>query len=297
MRIEGDTKMKKLIAIMLALLMIIGMAACTKKETSTGGDTNKPEEKKVITVSMSPDFAPMEFVDTTKEGQDKFVGFDVSLAKFIAAELGAELEIKPMSFDAWMAAVQTGTVDMSISGFSYKPDRAENFELSDYYYAGDNESVQTIIVLKENEGKWTKVEDYKGKTVAAQTASLQLDLVTNQLPEATVKIFTDIGTAVEALRNGNVDAVAVAEGNGKAIIANNDKIGMSGFLFEVSEESENNVVLIKKGNKELLDQVNACLAKAYSQGLYAGWYEDAQKLAGIDTSKEVGYDDSGKETK
>lgn len=289
--------MKKLIAIMLALLMIIGMAACTKKETSTGGDTNKPEEKKVMTVSLSPDFAPMEFVDTTKEGQDKFVGFDVSLAKFIAAELGMELEIKPMSFDACMAAVQTGTVDMSISGFSYKPDRAENFELSDYYYAGDNESVQTVIVLKENEGKWTKAEDYKGKTVAAQTASLQLDLVANQLPEATLKIFTDIGTAVEALRNGNVDAVAVAEGNGKAIIAGNDKIGMSGFQFEVSEESENNVILIKKGNKELLEKVNACLAKAYSQGLYAGWYEDAQKLAGIDTSAEVGYDDTGKEAK
>lgn len=277
--------MKKIIALALAVLMILGTVALT------GCAKNN---KKVLTVAMSPDFAPMEFVDTSKTGQDQYVGFDVTLAKFIANELGLELVIKPMSFDACQAAVQSGTVDMSISGFSYTETRAENFNLSDYYYAGDNETEQTIICLSENAGKWTTADAFSGLKVGAQVASLQYDLCTSQLPEdCSIEIFTDIGTAVEALRNGMIDALAVAEGNGEAIIATNDQIAMTGFEFEVSEEAENNVIMLKKGNDELTKAVNEVLAKAYAAGYYGQWYADAKVLAGIDTASEVGYDDAG----
>ena len=277
--------MKKIIAFTLAALVIFGMFAmtgCAKKAPKT------------LTVAMSPDFAPMEFVDTSKTGQDQYVGFDVTLANFIASEMGLELVIKPMSFDACQAAVQSGTVDMSISGFSYTPTRAENFNLSDYYYAGDNETEQTIICLAENAGKWTKAEDFSGLKVGAQVASLQYDLCTSQLPaDCTIEIYTDIGTAVEALRNGMINALAVAQGNGEAIIAANDQVAMTGFNFEVSAEAENNVILIKKGNDDLTKAVNEVLAKAFDAGYYGKWYEDAKVLAGISTASEVGYDDEG----
>ena len=277
--------MKKIIAFTLAALMILGMFAmtgCAKKAPKT------------LTVAMSPDFAPMEFVDTSKTGQDQYVGFDVTLANFIASEMGLELVIKPMSFDACQAAVQSGTVDMSISGFSYTPTRAENFNLSDYYYAGDNETEQTIICLAENAGKWTKAEDFSGLKVGAQVASLQYDLCTSQLPsDCSIEIYTDIGTAVEALRNGMINALAVAQGNGEAIIAANDQVAMTGFNFEVSAEAENNVILIKKGNDDLTKSVNEVLAKAFDAGYYGKWYEDAKVLAGISTASEVGYDDEG----
>ena len=201
--------MKKIVSLLLVLLLIAGLccaAGCAKKDSGT----------KTLTVAISPDFAPMEFVDTSKTGQDQYIGFDVMLAKYIAQEMGRTLVIKPMSFDACQAAVQTGTVDMSISGFSYTAERAENYNLSDYYYAGDNETEQSIITIKENEGKWTKAEDFAGKKVGAQTASLQMSLCNEQLPDGvTIMEFSDIGTAVEALRNGNIDALAVANGNGK----------------------------------------------------------------------------------
>ncbi len=278
--------MKKTIALLLAALLL---AACC-----FGGCAKKDSGKQILTVAISPDFAPMEFVDTSKTGQDQYVGFDVMLAKYIAQEMGRELVIKPMSFDACQAAVQTGTVDMSISGFSYTAERAENYNLSDYYYAGDNETEQSIITTKENEGKWTKAEDFAGKTVGAQTASLQMNLCNEQLPDTVViKEFSDIGTAVEALRNGNIDALAVANGNGKAIIANNDGLAFTGFDFEVDESAENNVIMLKKGNDALTKQVNEILAKAYAAGLYGQWYAEAEKLAGIETAAEVGYDDEG----
>ncbi len=296
--------MKKFLAILMAALMLFSITACTSSnepaaepapepEAEGGGEAAEEQltlEAGKLLVAISPDFAPMEFVDTSKTGQDQYVGFDVTLSKFIAEQMGLELEIKPMSFDACQAAVQTNTVDMSISGFSYTPERAENFNLSDYYYAGDNETEQTIIVLKEDEGKWTKAEDYSGLTIAAQTASLQMNLVTSQLPsDCNIKEFSDLGTAVEALRSGIVDGVAVAYGNGQAIIASNDAIAMSGFEFEVSEEAENNVIMLNKSNDALLEKVNEILAIAYENGYYGGWYEEAQALAGIDTAEEVSY--------
>ena len=298
--------MKKFLAILMAALLLFSITACTSSNEpaaepspeptpeAEGGEEPAEEQLTLeagkLLVAISPDFAPMEFVDTSKTGQDQYVGFDVTLSKFIAEQMGLELEIKPMSFDACQAAVQTNTVDMSISGFSYTPERAENFNLSDYYYAGDNETEQTIIVLKEDEGKWTKPEDYSGLTIAAQTASLQMNLVTSQLPsDCNIKEFSDLGTAVEALRSGIVDGVAVAYGNGEAIIASNDAIAMSGFEFEVSEEAENNVIMLNKDNDALLEKVNEILAIAYDNGYYGGWYEEAQALAGIDTAEEVSY--------
>lgn len=281
--------MKKVFAILMAALLLFSVTACSSGDAAGEGSSLTLKEGK-LSVAISPDFAPMEFVDTSKSGQDQYVGFDVTLAKFIADEMGLELVIEPMSFDACQAAVQTNSVDMSISGFSYTEERAENYNLSDYYYAGDNETEQTIIVLAENAGKWTTAEDYSGKKVAAQTASLQYNLCTSQLPSDTeLVIFSDLGTAVEALRNGNVDAVAVAYGNGEAIISNNDAIAMSGFEFEVSEEAENNVIMLNKNNDALLEEVNKILAKAYENGYYGGWYEEAKALAGIDTAEEVSY--------
>ncbi|MBE6933282.1 MAG: transporter substrate-binding domain-containing protein [Ruminococcaceae bacterium] len=278
--------MKKYIALVLAALTLLGVFSLTGCAAE--------EKKEVLTVALSPDFAPMEFVDTSKTGQEQYVGFDVMLANYIAEEMGKELVIKPMSFDACQAAVQTGNVDMSISGYSWTEERAENYNLSDYYYAGDNETEQVIITTKENEGKFTDAASFSGKIVGAQTASLQLQLCNSQLPEdCTIKEFVDIGTASEALRNGNIDALAVAKGNGDAIIANNDALAMSGFEFVVDAAFENNVILLKKGDDELTKTVNEILAKALEAGLYGEWYAEAEALAGIETAADVTYDDEG----
>ena len=133
--------MKKILAAMMALLAVLSLTACAKD--------NAAESEKVLTVALSPDYSPMEFVDTSKSGQEQYVGFDVTLANYIADELGMTLEIKPMSFDACQTAVQLGNVDLGISGFSWTADRAENYEISDYYVAGENETEQTLIVKAE----------------------------------------------------------------------------------------------------------------------------------------------------
>ena len=275
--------MKKLISAALVLAMVLSFAGCnsSKKET--------------LKVATSPDFAPMEFVDSSKKGQESYVGFDITLAKYIAEGLGKELEIVPMSFDACQVAVGVGSVDMSISGFSWTAKRAENYNMSDYYYAGDNETEQTIVTTKSNEGKFTSAADFSGKKIAAQTASLQLDLCKEQLPaDCEIVEVGDLTTAFLQLQNGDFDGIAVAVGQAKVFISNNaETTALSGFNFEVDPKSVGNVVLMPKGADELTAKVNEILAKAYNEGLYEKWYADALELSGVETAQEVSYDDDG----
>lgn len=270
--------MKKIISLVLIFAMLAAFAGCSGS-------------KETLKVALSPDFAPMEFVDTSKSGQDSYVGFDVSLAKFIAEEMGKELEIMPMSFNACQVAVETGSVDMAISGFSWTETRAENYNLSDYYYAGDNETEQVLITMAGNEGKYTTAESLAGLKVGAQAASLQANLCTNQLPDTELVIFADLTTGLMQLKNGDFDVMAVADGNADAIIANNPDIIKTGFKFTVTSDEENNVVLLKKGADALTAKVNELLAKAYDAGYYGEWYAAAKELAGIGV--EVSYDENG----
>ena len=282
--------MKKMMVITLALCMVLSIVACAKQADKTNDD-----EQPVLKVALSPDFSPMEFVDTSKEGQEQFVGFDVTLAKHIAEKLNMKLEIEPMSFDACQVAVQMGTVDLGISGFSWTKDRAENYLISDYYIAGDNETEQVIIVPADKAGQYSKAEDFAGLKIGAQAASLQEMLCNEALPDDTsIELFKDINVAVVALQTGKVDGVAVADGNADAIIANNQDIAKSGFQFDVDPKYENNVILLNQKDEELLKKVNEILADCMANDLYSGWYEEAKALAGIDTAKEISYGDDGK---
>ena len=148
-------KLTKIISIAMLIAMTLALCACGSTTVTTAADSapaspsNALEQIKadgVLSVALSPDFAPMEFVDSSKSGQEQYVGFDVTLAKYIADYIGVELNVEPMSFDACQTAVYTASVPMSISGYSWTEERAENYELSDCYYAGDNETEQVILI-------------------------------------------------------------------------------------------------------------------------------------------------------
>ena len=299
--------MKKTVSMILAVLLMASLlvgcgstsanTATTAATTAAAGtdaaaETTAAAEIKtvtpgVLTVATSPDFAPMEFTDPTKQGQDMYVGFDITLAKYIAESLGLELQIMPMSFDACQTAVYAGTADLAASGFSWTEDRAQNYNTSDYYHAGDNEDEQVLITLASNGDKYATAEGLKGAKIGAQNASLQQSLATEQLSDSELVLFTDLGTGVLQLKNGDFDCIAVAKGNGDAIIANNPEIAMSGFKFVVDEKYTGNVILLQKGNDVLTEAVNAALAASKDQ--WDTWYNEAKAISGI----EVSYDDQG----
>ena len=296
--------MKKLFAMLLALVMTMGLMACGAQPTAandTDGDVagedaavtepaNALEKIKadgVLTVALSPDFSPMEFVDSSKTGQEQYVGFDITLAKYIAENLGVELVIEPMGFDASQTAVYTGSVPMSISGYSWTEERAQNYELSDYYYAGENETRQALLIKKENADKYTSPEDLAGQDVGAQNASLQMQLVTEQLAGANPVAIGDITVGVMELKSGNIEALAVAYGNAEMIVDANPDLVICTWEFDVKAEYSANVIMMQKGETELLDAVNAILAQAKDSNLYDGWYKDAVELGKSENAQEL----------
>ena len=257
-------------------------------------DYDASEYTDTLVVAMSPDFAPMEFYDTAKSGNDAIVGFDVLLANYVAKELGMKLKIDPMSFDACMAAVASGNADLAISGFSWTAERAETFLISDYYVAGENETEQILITTKAKAAEFAAGKtDFSGLKIGAQGGSLQQLLVEEQLvPKgAELELYENINVAATALASGDIDALAVAFGNGEALV--NDDIVLSDYYFEVDEKYKNNVILLNKEDAELLEAVNEALAKAMDAGLYDTWYEACQIYAEVKTLDELGYDDEG----
>ena len=298
--------MKKITAIALVLIMalcsVAMLASCTEEESLSAAydkalssiDYDPSDYTETLVVAISPDFAPMEFYDTAKSGDDAIVGFDVLLATYIAKELGMKLKLEPMSFDACMAAVSTGNADLAISGFSWTADRAETFLISDYYIAGENETEQILITTKDKAAQFAAGKtDFSGLKIGAQGGSLQELLVEEQLVTkgAEIKLYKDINIAATALATGEIDALAVAHGNGEALAS--DTIVLSDYYFEVDEKYKNNVILLNKEDAELLAEVNVALAKAMAADLYDYWYDCCQIYAAVKTIDELGFDDEG----
>ena len=167
-----------------------------------------------------------------------------ALASIMEPEnLSVDLVIEPMGFDASQTAVYTGSVPMSISGYSWTEDRAENYELSDYYYAGENETRQALLIKKENADKYTSPEDLAGQDVGAQNASLQMQLVTEQLTDANPISIGDITVGVMELKSGNIEALAVAYGNAEMIVDANPDLAICTWEFDVKAEDVRTAVV------------------------------------------------------
>ena len=283
--------MRKL-CFVLALCMALMLTACggdvaptapSTAPVTTAPDTTPPTTLPPETVPPTT-LSPETTVPVTQpEHSDLYIpGLDVEDVILYFNEVA-------MSFDACQTAVGLGSVDMAISGFSWKEDRAENYNLSDYYWAGDNEDEQILITLAGNEGKYDSIEKLSGLKVGAQTASLQLSLAEEQLADCEIIQVTDLTTAIMQLRNGDFDVLAVAGGNADAMMVNNTDIIKTGFNFEVDPKYTGNVILMTKGSDELTKTVNELLAKAEAAGMYDTWYAEAQETAGI----QVIYDDEG----
>lgn len=259
-------------------------AETAEAETAENGDLDpdcrlaKVLEAGKLVVGTSPDFAPMEFTDTSKTGNDMYVGSDMELARYIAEKLGVEIEIKAMEFSAIQQAVSSGTIDCGISGFAYTEERAEGYGLSDLYATVDEDEGHTLLVLKDRASDFKTAEDFSGMKVLAQNASLQQSLVTAQLPEdITFQPVTAITDGVMMLITNKADALAVSWDNGEMLVKSYPEIAMTEYKFDHVDDG--NVVLMKKGEDELIEAVNEVLAEVNESGIYNEWKEEAQELA------------------
>ncbi|MFD1175716.1 transporter substrate-binding domain-containing protein [Paenibacillus puldeungensis] len=283
--------MKKWGILLVAMMMVtMVLAACGQekngsgnqandKTTSQAGSQNKADESgnkteggKKLIVGMSADFPPYEFHIKDANGEDQIVGFDVEIAKEIAKDLGAELEVKDMQFDSLLNELASSRVDLVISGLSPKPERKKQIDMSKIYYKAE----QAIVTRSEDKAKYATMDSLKGAKIGVQKSSIQEDMA-KQVPEAKLTSLAKINDIIMQLKSGRVD-VAIIEGPvAKSFVKNVEGIDITDA--KPVTEDEGYVIGVKKGNQEMLDQVNKTLDRLISSGSIDKFVADASALA------------------
>ena len=239
---------KKLIAIMLILsIMIIPAFA--------NGNGEK-EGSKVYVFASDATWPPMEFVDDNGD----IVGFDMDLLAAIADAAGFEYKVQNTGWDGIFAGLANGAYDAIISSVTITEERKEKMDFSDpYINAG-----QILVVPADYSGS-EKLADFAGKKVGVQQGTTG-DFAVEAESAVERKAYDDIGLAVEDLVNGNLDAVVCDSVTAIDYVAQNDSYkGKLKVLGEPFTE-EFYGIAVQKGNKELLDLINAGLKKVIDDG-------------------------------
>ena len=225
-----------------------------------------------LTIGTSPDFAPYEFYHIDENGTPQLAGFDIALAQRIADDIGLELEVVPIDFGGILTELQSGNIDLGISGFSPTPERAETFDFSDLYYTGG----QAFCVAMENKDAFSSYEDFAGLSVGAQTGSIQYGLAEENTPDANIVGLTKVTDIVMELINGTLDGAFIEKDVALQYAKNYPDLCV---LWDVEFDSEGSAIALKKGNEGLLDAVNGVIAQALEDGSMGEYIEEAQALA------------------
>lgn len=270
--------MKKLMALLMAAMMLFALAACSGEGEETQGNENDNEENnneqtETLTMGTSADYAPFEF-HTMINGTDTIVGADIEMAKAIAEDMGKELEIKDVSFDVLLNELQNGTIDMVIAGMSADPDREAQCDHSDVYY---DAAYQRLIVREEDAEKFTSFDDFEGAKVAVQSGTIQVDLANENLTGCETVILQAVPDEFNNLINGKVDAVLVDGYVGDSYIETNEGLVAVDVEFPPQDGF---VVWVQKGDPNgLLESINKTVAEIKGE-TYEGWVDEANALAG-----------------
>lgn len=281
--------MKKLLTATITCLLAITLAACSSNgDGQSTAPQNKLEEiqqKGKLVMAVSPDFPPFEFIDNTKTGTDQYIGADIELGKYIAEKLGVEFEIKAMDFTAVLSSVSLGNADVAISGFGWREDREESFELSHGYNKDGEASCHGFLIKKSDASKYTTLEDLANATIAAQVSSLQEGYTKEQLPNATLQEVTTLDIGVMSLETGKVDALACTCELAKGYASANENLVKAEAEFDITYDSihDGNVVAVQKGQTELIEKINEIIDEVNEKGLYDQWNTEAKA-----TAKELG---------
>lgn len=251
-------------------------------------------DKGQIVLATSPDYPPSEFVDD----QGNVKGSDIMLAQYIANSLGVDLKVETMDFNAVLTAVDTGKVDIGISGFGYKADRAEQFELSHGYQSSSAAAHHTLLVPAEKADEYKSLADFSGKKIDTQANSLQEMYVTDQIPDADLQKVATLDQAILELQTGKIDAIALDSTTAKNYAETSDGMFVSvyeknGVEFDLSQyaDESGNVAAVRKGETSLIDAVNQVIdslatSGKYESNLYTDMYYAACDAAGVSPNEE-----------
>ena len=232
----------------------VASSAASSEAASTSaaaGELTTVEAGK-LTMATNAAFPPYEM--TTDAGE--FEGIDIETAQAIADKLGLELQIDDMDFDAALLSVQQGKADIVMAGVTVTDERKAVMDFSDSYATG----IQSIIVPEGSD--IASPDDLAGKKIGTQRGTTGYIYCTDDFGEDAVVAYDSGLTAVQALNNGQVDAVVIDNAPAKEYVAANPGLK----VLETSYAEEDYAIGMNKHNTALVEAVNAALEELKADG-------------------------------
>lgn len=244
----------------LAALSLLGFANPAKAQTIA-----ELKAKGTLVVGVQAENPPWGFVDSSSQP----AGFDVDIARLMAADMGVKLELVTVTIANRIAQLTTGKVDVLAAVMGMYPDRAKAVQFSKPY------SIVDILVVGKKEMNIKDYPDLVGTRLGTSRASAMDIALTKALPPGTPIQRFDTDTAnVQALLSGQVDVI----GAPNSYMANIRKIaGPDKFDIKFRINRQYNGITVRLGQKEFVDWINEFIDRNTANGklndFYKTWFD------------------------
>ena len=273
------------IVVIAIVAIVVAVAVLGRTNVETGGNT---EERGVLRVVMECAYAPYNWSQPDnsngavpiKDSNNYAYGYDVMMAKNIADALDMDLEIYQIDWDSLPLALGANTIDCVIAGQSITAERLETVDFTTpYYYA-------SIVALTNADSDYANaigLSDLEGATCTSQISTCWYDTCLPQIKNANILPAMDTApNMLVALNSKTVDLVVTDMPTAMAALEVYPNMKLLDFTdtednFEVSEEEINIGISVRKGNSELLNNINNVL-KNYSTETFENMMNDAIKV-------------------
>lgn len=246
-------KYAKILALVLVVATLFTFVACSNTEEAA--DTKETEE---LVFGTNAEFPPFEFVSA--DGViGEFDGIDMAIADLIAKDNGMTAKISNMEFDSLLIALQNGQIDAVIAGMTVTEERKESVDFSDPYYLATQ-----VMIVKEDSDIETAADMADKKIAVIQGYTGETCVNEMGYEYTSFKKGTD---AVLELVNGKADVVVIDSATAGKYVADNE--GLKIVEDPDAFASEEYAIAVEKGNTELLDKINASIAKLLDEGKVA----------------------------
>lgn len=241
--------MKKFVATLLAVAMVLSMSAC-------GSSSNDVLADGVLTVGTNAEFPPFEFIGD--DGQPD--GFDIALIKAVGEKLGVKVEVSNMEFASLVTSIGS-KIDVAIAGMTVTEERKQAVEFSNPYY----DAVQYVILPKDSAIK--TADDLVGKTIGVQLGTTG-DFIAQDIQDSTVSAYNKAVDAVNDLINGRVDVVIIDKNPALVFESkySDSVVAVDGAQYGF--EIEQYAIAMPKGNTELVEKVNKAIEELKADGTF-----------------------------
>lgn len=262
---------KVLSTVVAAALMAVTFTACGDSSSTTEGKNG------TIKFGTNAEFTPFEYV-VSKGVIGEFDGIDMAIAKQIGDDNNKDVKIENMEFDSLLVALENGKVDAVIAGMTVTDERKEKVDFSDSYY-----NAKQVMIVKEDSSisKASDMADKKIVVIQGYTGEVCVKKL-----GYSYQSFKKGTEAVMELVNGKCDVVVIDSVTAEKYVKDNK--GLKIVEDNKQFENEEYAIAVKKGNKDLLDEINKSIKKMKEDGKineFAAKYSDVTDSGSSSESK------------